>query len=62
MCSSDLFGLAKRAVDAGIDRDLAGGLALERELFEDVFGTEDARIGVESFLADGPGRATFTGR
>jgi enoyl-CoA hydratase len=54
--------LAKRAIDGGLDLPLAGGLDLERELFVEVFGTEDSRIGVASFLADGPGRASFVGR
>jgi len=53
--------LTKRAVDEGLDGDLAGGLAIERALFEQVFHTDDSRIGVQSFLADGPGKATFTG-
>jgi enoyl-CoA hydratase len=51
----------KRAVDEGLDTDLAGGLRLERGLFELVFHTDDSRIGVESFLANGPGHAEFTG-
>ena len=54
--------LAKRAIDAGLDGPLADGLDLEAELFGDAFGTEDSRIGVASFLADGPGRARFVGR
>jgi enoyl-CoA hydratase len=40
---------------------LADGLVLERRLFGEVFATTDAAIGVASFLADGPGKATFTG-
>jgi hypothetical protein len=28
----------------------------------EVFRTDDARIGVASFLEHGPGKATFTGR
>jgi enoyl-CoA hydratase len=54
--------LAKRAVDRGLDITLNGGLDLEQQLFVDVFATDDARIGVESFLEHGPGQATFTGR
>jgi enoyl-CoA hydratase len=54
--------LAKRAVDEGLDTDLTAGLRLERGLFELVFHTDDSRIGVESFLANGPGHAPFTGR
>ncbi len=53
--------LIKRAVDDGTEADLAAGLAIERELFEAVFHTADSRIGVESFLANGPGKAKFTG-
>ncbi len=53
--------LVKRAVDEGIDTDLAAGLRLERGLFELVFHTDDSRAGVESFLANGPGHAAFTG-
>ena len=54
--------LVKRAVDEGLSMPLADGLALERRLFEEVFGTQDSRIGVQSFLENGPGKATFTGR
>jgi enoyl-CoA hydratase len=55
-------GLAKRAVDRGLDVSLGSGLELEQELFTQVFATDDARIGVQSFLEHGPGKAAFTGR
>jgi enoyl-CoA hydratase/carnithine racemase len=55
------MGMAKRAIDDGLGRPLAEGLDLERDAFVDVFGTADAQIGVRSFLADGPGKAKFTG-
>ncbi len=55
-------GLAKRAIDRGLDVSLAAGIDLEQELFAQVFSTDDARIGVESFRTEGPGKATFTGR
>jgi enoyl-CoA hydratase/carnithine racemase len=55
-------GLAKRAVDGGLDGSLADGLAFERELFAEAAGTEDAAIGVRSFLESGPGKARFVGR
>lgn len=55
-------GLAKRAIDEGIERPLEQGLDLEQELFVEVFGTEDARTGVQSFLEHGPGKADFSGR
>jgi len=54
--------LAKRAIDAAFDGALADGLSLEQELFVQVFETEDAKMGVQSFLENGPGKAKFTGR
>jgi enoyl-CoA hydratase/carnithine racemase len=54
--------LAKQAIELGLDRSLSEGLALERQLFAEVFRTEDSRIGVRSFLEHGPGKAEFTGR
>ena len=53
--------MVKRAVDVGIDEELADGLKLERDLFEAVFHTSDSQVGVQSFLAHGPGKAQFTG-
>jgi enoyl-CoA hydratase/carnithine racemase len=53
--------LVKRAVDQGLDITLNGGLDLEQQLFAEVFATDDARIGVESFREHGPGKARFTG-
>jgi enoyl-CoA hydratase/carnithine racemase len=53
---------AKQAIDAGLGVDLATGLELERVQFAALFGTEDQRAGMRSFLANGPGQATFTGR
>ncbi|MEO5842562.1 MAG: enoyl-CoA hydratase-related protein [Acidimicrobiales bacterium] len=54
--------LAKRAIQAGLDSSLADGLALEQRLFAEVFATEDARIGIESFKQHGPGKAKFVGK
>ena len=51
--------LAKQAIDQGLEGSLAAGLALEQRLFVSSFQTDDARIGVESFLRNGPGHATF---
>ena len=55
-------GLAKSAIDEGLSRTLADGLTWEQDLFADVFATEDASTGVQSFLEHGPGKATFSGR
>ena len=54
--------MVKEAVDRGVETDLASGLAMELQLFEDVFRTEDSVTGVKSFLENGPGKATFSGR
>jgi enoyl-CoA hydratase len=56
------MGLAKRAIDGGLDGSLAAGLDLEAEHFVEVFETDDAEVGIRSFLDHGPGKATFSGR
>ncbi len=53
---------AKQAIDAGLGVDLATGHQIERVQFAALFGTEDQRAGMRSFLENGPGKATFTGR
>ena len=59
--ASSAFGLAKAAIDDGLDGSLGAGLDLEQERFVEVFRTDDARTGVASFLEHGPGKATFSG-
>ena len=56
------MGFAKRAIDDGLDGPLARGFDIEADAFVEVFGTDDARVGVASFLEHGPGKATFSGR
>lgn len=53
---------AKEAIDRGLEVDLATGLEIERLQFAGVFATEDARIGMASFVENGPGKATFIGK
>jgi enoyl-CoA hydratase/carnithine racemase len=53
---------AKHAIDAGLEVDLATGLDIERAMFAGLFATEDARTGMRSFMENGPGKATFSGR
>ncbi len=48
----------KQAVDHAADAHDAG-LALERSLIAGLFATPDRRTGMQSFLAEGPGRARF---
>ena len=52
--------MAKQAIDEGMDMDLDSALRLESTLFAACFATEDRRIGFESFIKDGPGKADFT--
>jgi enoyl-CoA hydratase/carnithine racemase len=54
--------LTKQVIDDGLSVSLADGLALERAAFEKAFHSDDSRIGVASFLEQGPGKAAFTGR
>ena len=56
------MGLAKRAIDGGLDGSLSAGLDLEAAGFVEVFDTDDAQVGIRSFLDDGPGKATFSGK
>jgi enoyl-CoA hydratase/carnithine racemase len=56
------MGAAKRVIDDGLGRRLDDGLDLEADAFVDIFATDDARVGVASFLEHGPGKAKFAGR
>jgi enoyl-CoA hydratase/carnithine racemase len=53
---------AKHAIDAGLGTDLRTGLEIERLGFAGLVATEDGRAGMRSFLENGPGKATFSGR
>ena len=53
---------AKIAVNWGARGDFRAGMVLERELFVDLFSTEDQKEGMRSLLEQGPGKATFSGR
>ncbi|WP_182357474.1 enoyl-CoA hydratase/isomerase family protein [Tomitella gaofuii] len=53
---------AKAAIDEGLDTDLESGLRIEARLFAALFTTEDQKIGMQSFVENGPGKAQFTGR
>jgi enoyl-CoA hydratase/carnithine racemase len=53
---------AKEAIDKGLEVDLETGLEIERQQFAALFGTEDRRIGMQSFVENGPGKAKFEGR
>jgi enoyl-CoA hydratase/carnithine racemase len=53
---------AKQAIDDGLETNLDTGLEIERLHFSGLFATEDQRAGMRSFIENGPGKATFTGR
>ena len=50
------------AADGGADGTLDGGLEVERREFAGLFATDDQKTGMLSFVENGPGKATFTGR
>jgi enoyl-CoA hydratase/carnithine racemase len=53
---------AKVAINWGARGDVRAGIVLERELFADLFSTQDQKTGMQSLLDQGPGKATFAGR
>jgi enoyl-CoA hydratase len=60
--ASRALAAAKAAIDGGLDGELNAGLRLETALFTGLFSTEDRTAGMESFIANGPGKATFSGK
>ncbi len=56
------FGAAKRILRAYQSGGVPAANARTTQIASELFRTEDLRHGMESFLAEGPGKATFTGR
>jgi enoyl-CoA hydratase/carnithine racemase len=52
----------KRMVRAAIDEGVRGADARIGDIAAPLFATEDLQRAVDSFLAEGPGKATFEGR
>ena len=52
----------KRLVRAALDDGVHAADGLVPEVAGGLFGTEDLRNAVKSFLSEGPGKATYTGR
>jgi enoyl-CoA hydratase/carnithine racemase len=50
-----------RLVGPSTEVDLDTGLEMERQQFAALFATDDRRVGMQSFIENGPGKATFTG-
>jgi enoyl-CoA hydratase/carnithine racemase len=53
---------AKQAIQNGMQVDMANGLLIERQAFAGLFASEDQKIGMQSFIEKGPGKAEFVGR
>lgn len=53
---------AKRAIDIGGNVDLRTGLSIESTEFAALFATDDQKTGMNSFVNEGPGKASFEGR
>ncbi len=53
---------AKQAIQGGVQTDIVTGLTLERQGFAGLFASEDQKIGMASFVEEGPGKAKFVGR
>ncbi len=53
---------AKRAILRATSVGMEEGLAFELDEFTKLFSTDDTRHGLESFLKEGPGKATYEGR
>jgi enoyl-CoA hydratase len=53
---------AKQVIDGGLEAGIDAGLLLERQAFYSLFATDDTAEGMASFVAHGPGKATFRNR
>ncbi|MBM9462907.1 enoyl-CoA hydratase/isomerase family protein [Aeromicrobium sp. YIM 150415] len=54
--------VAKDVIDRGLEVDLQTGLEIERAGFTGLFATQDQKAGMASFIDNGPGQASFSGR
>ena len=58
--ASKAVGAIKRAVVSGLEMTFESGLALERELQQQLFTSDDAKEGISAYVAKRP--AQFTGK
>ncbi len=56
------LAMAKKAIDKGVECSKEEGLIIEAQGIALCFASEDQRIGMRTFLEEGPGKAKFTGR
>jgi enoyl-CoA hydratase len=56
------LAMAKRAIDKGVECSKEEGLIIEAQGIALCFASEDQRLGMRTFLEEGPGKAKFTGK
>ena len=56
------LAMAKKSVDKGMECSIEEGLVIEAQSFCICFGSEDQKIGMRTFLKEGPGKAQFKGK
>jgi enoyl-CoA hydratase/carnithine racemase len=56
------LAMAKKSVDRGLECSIEEGLVIEAQSFCVCFGSEDQKIGMRTFLEQGPGKAQFVGK
>ena len=56
------LAMAKKAVNKGMECSIEEGLIIEAHGIALCFGSEDQKIGMRSFLEEGPGKAKFVGK
>jgi enoyl-CoA hydratase/carnithine racemase len=54
--------MAKRVINKGMECSIEEGLIIEAQGIALCFASEDQKIGMRSFLEEGPGKARFIGR
>ena len=53
--------MAIEAIDRGLENSLESDPEIKARYFSALFDTEDRKIGIASFRAEGPGKAKFVG-
>ena len=56
------LAMAKRSVNNGLNCSMIDGLVIEAQSIALCFSTEDQKIGMKTFIEQGPGKAEFTGK
>jgi enoyl-CoA hydratase/carnithine racemase len=54
--------MAKKSINKGMECSIEEGLIIEGQSMAICFASEDQKIGMRTFLEEGPGKAKFVGR